>query len=127
MRGSAAVAFTAALCLAGSAFADTAPQPTPEQSALISDLHWLIHQGHVIEFANGIMEMAKRPAPKPIRPEPAPRAESKKSATDLTGVAPVLAASVGLRCPSTSDHRCRQCPLDRLTPFLSRLAVIVGR
>jgi hypothetical protein len=33
-----------------------APQaagPTPEQNALIGDLHWLIHQGHVIEFANG--------------------------------------------------------------------------
>jgi len=52
-------------------------QPTPEQAALISDLHWLIHQGHVIEFANGLMEMAKRPAPKPIRPEPAPKTEAK--------------------------------------------------
>jgi hypothetical protein len=50
------------------------PQPTPEQSAMISDLHWLVHQGHVIEFANGIMEMAKRPAPKPApRPSPAPK------------------------------------------------------
>ena len=44
---------------------------TPEQAAVISDLHWLIHQGHVIEFANGIMETAKRPAPKPIKPPPA--------------------------------------------------------
>src|SRR5437867_7514527 len=26
---------------------------TPEQTAIVSDLHWLIHQGHVIEFANG--------------------------------------------------------------------------
>jgi hypothetical protein len=52
-------------------------QPTPEQTALIADLHWLIHQGHVIEFANGAMELAKKPAPKPVRPEPAPKAESK--------------------------------------------------
>jgi hypothetical protein len=32
-------------------------------------LHWLIHQGHVIEFANGILETAKKPAPRPPKPE----------------------------------------------------------
>jgi hypothetical protein len=51
------------------------PGPTPEQTAVISDLHWLIHQGHVIEFANGILETAKRPAPKPPKPEPKPAPE----------------------------------------------------
>ena len=45
-------------------------QPTPEQTIVIADLHWLIHQGHVIEFANGILETAKRPLPKP-EPKPA--------------------------------------------------------
>ena len=49
-------------------------EPTPEQTAVIADLHWLIHQGHVIEFANGILETAKRPLPKPPKPEPAPAA-----------------------------------------------------
>lgn len=50
-------------------------QPTPEQTVVIADLHWLIHQGHVIEFANGILETAKRPLPKPEpRPAPAPAA-----------------------------------------------------
>lgn len=44
-------------------------QPTAEQTAVISDLHWLIHQGHVIEFANGTLETAKKPAPKPPKPE----------------------------------------------------------
>ena len=29
------------------------------------DLHWLIHQGAVLEFADGHMETAKKPAPKP--------------------------------------------------------------
>lgn len=54
-------------------------EPTPEQTAVISDLHWLIHQGHVIEFATtGILETAKKPLPKP---PPKPKAE-KKSATD---------------------------------------------
>jgi hypothetical protein len=52
------------------------PGPTPEQTAVIADLHWLIHQGHVIEFANGILETAKKPAPKPPKPEPKPAAEA---------------------------------------------------
>jgi hypothetical protein len=46
--------------------------PTSEQAAIIGDLHWLIHQGHVIEFANGILETAKKPV---VRPPKAPRAE----------------------------------------------------
>src|SRR5690349_19163983 len=46
------------------------PEATPEQTAVISDLHWLVHQGHVIEFANGILETAKKPAPKPPKPTP---------------------------------------------------------
>jgi hypothetical protein len=47
-----------------------APEAPPEQTALIGDLHWLVHQGHVIEFANGILETAKRPVPKPPKPQP---------------------------------------------------------
>ena len=52
--------------------------PTPEQTAVIADLHWLIHQGHVIEFANGVLETAKRPLPKPPKPEPAPAAAPRE-------------------------------------------------
>jgi hypothetical protein len=48
-----------------------APAPTLEQQAVLSDLHWLIHQGHVIEFANGGLDTAKKPTP---RPEPVPAA-----------------------------------------------------
>jgi hypothetical protein len=45
--------------------------PTPEQTTIISDLHWLIHQGHVIEFATtGFLETAKKPLPKPVKPAP---------------------------------------------------------
>jgi hypothetical protein len=52
----------------------SAPAPaveaSPEQTALAGDLHWLIHEGHVIEFAtNGILETAKRPLPRPPKPE----------------------------------------------------------
>ena len=54
--------------------------PTPEQTAVIADLHWLVHQGHVIEFANGVLETAKKPLPKPPKPEPAPAAAPTESA-----------------------------------------------
>ena len=37
------------------------PEQTEEQKQLISDIHWLIHQGHVLEFSNGIIETAKKP------------------------------------------------------------------
>src|SRR6185437_745271 len=46
-----------------------AAEPSAEQTAIIADLHWLIHQGHVIEFADGRLETAKKPAPKPPKPE----------------------------------------------------------
>src|SRR5438876_3418788 len=61
-------------------------EPTPEQTVVIADLHWLIHQGHVIEFANGRIETARRPIPKPPRPAPKPAAAvaSKPPAGDET-------------------------------------------
>jgi hypothetical protein len=66
-------------------------EPTPEQTALISDLHWLIHQGHVIEFANGQMETAKKPLPKPPKPEPkAAKPEAKPE--EAAAVAPAATA-----------------------------------
>lgn len=68
------------------AAAPASTEPTAEQSAINSDLHWLVHQGHVIEFANGLIETAKKPQPKPAqapkppgapRPDRAPRAERR--------------------------------------------------
>jgi len=41
---------------------------SPEATAIGADLHWLIHQGHVIEFANGTLETAKKPLPRPPKP-----------------------------------------------------------
>ena len=43
-------------------------EPSIEETQVASDLHWLIHQGHVIEFANGILETAKKPAIRPPKP-----------------------------------------------------------
>lgn len=75
-----------------------APAPTPEQTAVISDLHWLIHQGHVIEFANGILETAKRPAPKPPKPEPKPAATTAEAqpAAATTEAQPATAQPEGV-------------------------------
>jgi hypothetical protein len=39
---------------------------------VIADLHWLIHQGHVIEFANGMLDTAKKPLPRLPKPESKP-------------------------------------------------------
>jgi len=60
------------------------PAPTAEQTAVIGDLHWLIHQGHVIEFANGVLETAKKPQPKPPKPEPKPRPAEAAATTEVT-------------------------------------------
>lgn len=73
------------------------PEPTPEQTALISDLHWLIHQGHVIEFANGAMDTAKKPLPRP------PKAAAKPA--DVPVDAPVAAeeTSAPVEVPESSN------------------------
>ena len=67
-----------------------APAPTPlttEQQAVLNDLHWLIHQGHVIEFASGMLETAKKPAPRPTPAPKAPRKGDKQpAAADATPV-----------------------------------------
>jgi len=57
-----------------------APEPTPEQTAVMVDLHWLIHQGAVLEFADGRMETAKKPLPKPVKQEK--KAPEAKPATE---------------------------------------------
>jgi hypothetical protein len=64
------------------------PEPTPEQASINGDLHWLIHQGHVIEFANGTLETAKKPVIRPPKPpkaapqSPAPAPEAASTGTE---------------------------------------------
>ena len=62
-------------------------EPSPEYTAVIADLHWLIHQGHVIEFANGTLELAKKPVVRPPKP-----AETPAAPADLTPGTPPPAA-----------------------------------
>jgi hypothetical protein len=72
-------------------------EPTPEQNALIADLHWLIHQGHVLEFADGRMDTAKKPVPRPPKPEkkstgakPAAEGEVTATAVESSGESAIL-------------------------------------
>ena len=50
-----------------------ATEQTEEQKQLTSDLHWLIHKGHVLGILNGIIETAKKPKKKP-EPSAGPKA-----------------------------------------------------
>jgi hypothetical protein len=68
------------------------PEPTPEQTAVVADLHWLIHQGHVIEFANGVLETAKKPLPRPPKPEAKPPPQAAEPAPKTVPPAPSEAA-----------------------------------
>ena len=40
------------------------PEATEEQKQVLADLHWLVHQGHVIEFASGELDTATASAAK---------------------------------------------------------------
>jgi hypothetical protein len=60
--------------------------PTPEQTLVLVDLHWLIHSGAVLEFADGRMDTAKKPLPRPVKPEKK-KAEEKSSAEGEAAVA----------------------------------------
>jgi hypothetical protein len=64
--------------------------PTPEQTLVLVDLHWLIHSGAVLEFADGRMDTAKKPLPRPVKPEKK-KAEEKPAAE---GEAAVVAKTV---------------------------------
>ncbi len=75
----------------------TSADATPEQNAVIADLHWLVHQGHVIEFADGRMDTAKKPAPRPPKPEKKPteakvatEGDTTTIVVEPTGEAPIL-------------------------------------
>jgi hypothetical protein len=84
--------------------------PTPEQMIVISDLHWLIHEGHVTEYHDGRLEVAHKPQLKPPAPEKKPRearpatTAQAKSATEVPpGKAPTsadLATEAAGRAPA---------------------------
>jgi hypothetical protein len=91
----------------------SADEPTTEQAAMIGDLHWLVHQGHVIEFANGNLETAKKPAPKPPKPEAKPVVAA---ATSLLAAASVTAAPIDVPMAEADVAVKRSVPEDSSNP-----------
>jgi hypothetical protein len=64
-------------------------EPTPEQTTIISDLHWLVHQGHVIEFADCRLDTAKKPLPRPPKPEKKPAKEKPATEGETAAIEPM--------------------------------------
>ena len=75
-----------------------APEQTEEQKQLTSDLHWLIHQGHVLEFSNGIIETAKKPKKKA---EPSAELKVPDTRPDETVSEPPPAGTESFATPDT--------------------------
>ena len=74
--------------------------PSPELAAVMNDLHWLVQQGHLIEFANGVLEAAKKPAVRPPKPARTPGQAPAPAADALAAdAAPPEGEVVGLPEP----------------------------
>lgn len=103
--------------------APAAAQPTAAQTEVIADLHWLIHQGHVIEFANGVLETAKKPLPKPPKPEPKPVAKPAEPVVapevvpaGETAAAPEAAAPSAENAPTATVEPTTASPAPEAAP-----------
>ena len=99
-----------------------APEATPEQTAVIVDLHWLIHQGAVLEFADGRMETAKKPLPKPPKPEKKAPAEKPAAAGETaTAVETVTAENVAseLAAEIAAPAETPAAPVEAAAPAVS--------
>jgi hypothetical protein len=82
---------------------------TPDQDALAADLHWLIHEGHVIEFAtDGVLETAKKPLPRPEKP--------RKSA------APQAAQSSAQQAPDSASTATESSAAEAASPVVDPVA-----
>jgi hypothetical protein len=79
-------------------------EPTPEQTLVLVDLHWLIHAGAVLEFADGRMETAKKPAPKPVKQEKKagdkPVEAPAEASTDIVTPADIAASTEAAPAPA---------------------------
>ena len=90
-----------------------APAPSPltaEQQTVLNDLHWLIHQGHVIEFASGMLETAKKPAPRPA-PAPKPPKKGDKPAAEAS-TAPAPASDDAVSAADVAASLAQEAPAE---------------
>ena len=91
-----------------------APKPetplSPERTAILSDLHWLVHQGHVVEYANGQMEIAPKPQP-PQQKKKKPRPDKKpKAEPPLTEGTSLTSPQTPAEAPSAEETKPAETP-----------------
>ena len=78
--------------------APTEAAPNPQAAGVVADLHWLIYEGHVIEFSSGLIELAQKPIIKPTPERKAPAQKAPKQAgaaatPDAAAAAPTTAVA----------------------------------
>ena len=96
---------------AAAVIVETAPEAAPDaetmkkrEQALGADLLWLLHQGHVIDFAMGNLQAATRPAPKqPSKKDSAAAATAAAAATESTDGA-VIGNSEEVIVSGSAEH-----------------------
>ena len=91
-----------------------APKPdtplSPERTAILSDLHWLVHQGHVVEYANGQMEIAPKPQP-PQQKKKKPRPDKKpKAEPPVTGGTSSTSSQTPAEAPAAEETKPAETP-----------------
>ena len=71
--------------------------PNPQAAGVVADLHWLIYEGHVIEFSSGLIELAQKPVikPTPERKAPAQKAPKQAGAAAAPDAAKAAQATAG--------------------------------
>ncbi len=89
---------------------------TPAMNIVISDLHWLIHQGHVIEFANGTLETAKRPLPRPPKPVRTGEAAPAIAGTAETPATPAQIAEAVIAEATAEESPAAEAPSQPAEP-----------
>ena len=106
------------------------PEQTDEQKQLIADIHWLVHQGHVLDFSNGIIETAKKPRKQSeadVKPEPSadepttekPKTEKPTTEEPATEVPAAEAAPPAKAAPSEEPVEEAQDPEQKPEPELA--------
>ncbi len=85
------------------------PQDTPEFTArkaqLASDLHYLLHAGHVIEFSDGSLEL-------PLDPKARPEPEQKPARKNAPATAPVGESAEATEDAATPEEPALEIPAE---------------
>ena len=69
--------------------------PAVRETALLRDFYWLLHQGHVLDFASKGLEIPRRQPAKPVTPpKPKPAAPSSESPAPVVETQPAPTANM---------------------------------